>query len=255
MTVDCRLIASQASHWRSTFKTTRPLASVFLGSILGQISVFPAVRCRCDLCRLCVPHYSDSAQRGQCRLQYCTALPRRSRCTFFSQTVKKPHGQTKLAVADPEGCHSSDAPLPLRALLVWPVLLSVANYALLAVLDIAYRAVQPLFFSTPIALGGLGQPPARIGVMLATLGVGSGVFQATCFPKLIDRFGPRRLFLLGMFMFGVLYALFPVINHVAARDGVTLLVWVLVAIQLSLSVACDMAYGEHSTLSHMYPRS
>lgn len=159
------------------------------------------------------------------------------------QTVKKPRGKKH---ADPENSErpSHDAPLPLRALLVRPVLLSVANYATLSMLDISYRAIQPLFFSTPIALGGLGQTPARIGLMLATLGVINGVFQAMYFPRFIERFGPRFLFLLGMSMFGVMYLLFPLINYVAVNSGMSLLVWLLVAIQLALSMSCDMAYGK-----------
>lgn len=132
----------------------------------------------------------------------------------------------------------------MRALLTYPVLLSVANYALLAMLDIAYRAIQPLFFATPIALGGLGQPPARIGAILALFGLANGVFQATCFARLIDRWGPRHLFLLGMAMFAVLYSIFPLVNHVAREAGETTpLVWALVAFQLALTVTIDMAYG------------
>lgn len=145
---------------------------------------------------------------------------------------------------DPESFRASNAPLPLRALLTYPVMLSVAGYGLLSMLDIAYRAMQPLFFSTPIAFGGLGQTPARIGLMLSSFGVVTGVFQGLFFPKLISRYGPRRLFLLGMGMFGVLYSLFPIINHIAVRDGLTPLVWFLVTVQLLCTISCDMAYGE-----------
>ncbi|EKM58463.1 uncharacterized protein PHACADRAFT_89967 [Phanerochaete carnosa HHB-10118-sp] len=139
--------------------------------------------------------------------------------------------------------NSHDAPLPLRALLVRPVLLSVANYASLALVDIMYRAIQPLFFSTPVELGGLGLSPAHIGIMLATLGMISGVFQGFLFAKLVHRFGQRFLFLLGMFMFGIVYLMFPVINYVAVRGGLSPLVWFLVVLQLGLSIACDMTYG------------
>jgi MFS family permease len=159
------------------------------------------------------------------------------------QTVQKPRS-TKDAAADPEGFRPSDAPLPLRALLVRPVLLSVANYGLLSMLDIAYRAIQPLFFSTPIALGGLGQNPARIGVLLSSVGCVNGVIQGLFFPRLLERFGPRRLFLFGMGMFSAIYLLFPVINYVAVTQGLSPFVWVLVMVQLGLSIAIDLAYGE-----------
>lgn len=50
----------------------------------------------------------------------------------------------------------ADKPYPIHALLVPRVLIASANYASLSLMDIAYRAVQPLFFSTPIEMGGLG---------------------------------------------------------------------------------------------------
>lgn len=157
--------------------------------------------------------------------------------------MNKKHGEV-----DPEGFRTSDAPLPLRALLIYPVLLSVAGYGLLSMLDIAYRALQPLFLSTPIALGGLGQSPARIGVLLSSFGVVTGTFQGLFFPKLINRYGPRRLFLLGMGMFAVLYSMFPIINHIAVRDGLTPFVWLLVMVQLLCTISCDMAYGMFSKI-------
>lgn len=131
----------------------------------------------------------------------------------------------------------------MRALMIRPVMLSVAGYALLAMLDIAYRAIQPLFFSTPIYLGGLGQSPARIGTTLAAFGIINGTFQATYFAKLIEKLGPRIIFLIGLGMYMVLFSMFPIINGMALDGGVTPLVWFLVALQLGLSIACDMAYG------------
>ncbi|PSS05527.1 hypothetical protein PHLCEN_2v3809 [Hermanssonia centrifuga] len=131
----------------------------------------------------------------------------------------------------------------MRAMMVWPVLLSVSNYALLALLDISYRAIQPLFYSTPISFGGLGQSPARIGTVMACFGIMNGIIQALCFAKFIDRWGPKRVFVTGMAMFMALFALYPIINHVARQQGLSSVVWVLAFLQLGLSVICDMAYG------------
>ncbi|GJE96228.1 MFS general substrate transporter [Phanerochaete sordida] len=161
--------------------------------------------------------------------------------TVLKETVQKPrsHKGTAEPEDDPE---TRDAPLPLRALLVRPVLLSVANYGVLALVDIMYRAVQPLFFSTPVAAGGLGLTPARIGGMLAAVGLASGAFQVLFFARLVRRVGQRRLFLLGMAMYSVVFLIFPCIS-LAARADKTALVWLLVVTQLALSVACDMTYG------------
>ncbi|KDQ31599.1 hypothetical protein PLEOSDRAFT_156256 [Pleurotus ostreatus PC15] len=74
--------------------------------------------------------------------------------------------------------------LPLHALLIKPVLTTTASYAALALVDIAYRAVQPLFLSSPIALGGLGWPPSDIGKLLATWGILNGLFTACFFARI-----------------------------------------------------------------------
>ncbi|KAF9815816.1 hypothetical protein IEO21_04328 [Rhodonia placenta] len=138
-----------------------------------------------------------------------------------------------------------EEPTQLRRLLIRPVLLSVANYGALALLDIAYRAVQPLFLSTPVALGGLGVSPATIGAVLGAFGLLNGVFQAAFFARIVRRWGPKRVFMAGMAMFVPLFALFPVLNALARAAGgvVDRTVWTVVFVQLMLSVVMDMAYG------------
>lgn len=141
--------------------------------------------------------------------------------------------------------NSSDAStnIPIRELLTKPVLLSVSNYASLALLEIAYRAVQPLFLSTPIELGGLGLPPPTIGVILGSFGVFNGIIQLLFFAKLVGRYGPKRIFQFGMSMFLPLWILYPVMSVLAKIEGITMTVWALVFFQLALSVLMDMAYG------------
>lgn len=163
------------------------------------------------------------------------------------QTVPTRRPPPKSGFDDRESYVPPARPISMRELLTYPVLLSVSCYAILAMLDIAYRAILPLFYATPIHLGGLGQPPARIGTTLACFGIANGFFQATFFARLIETVGPRRLFLLGLGMFVFLFWMFPVISGIAQQSGATGWVWVLVGVQLSLSVACDLAYGEPYT--------
>jgi MFS family permease len=61
-------------------------------------------------------------------------------------------------------------PLPLREVLTRNVLVAGGNYALLSVLDIMFRAILPLFLSTPRELGGLGLSPPKIGSVSWFLG-------------------------------------------------------------------------------------
>lgn len=137
-----------------------------------------------------------------------------------------------------------DKPLPLRAVLTKPVIISVGNYGLLALLEIAYLAIMPLFLATPIEFGGLGQSPAIIGTIMGAFGIGNGIFQAAVFAKVVGRAGPKRLFMAGMSLFPFLFAFFPIINSVARKQGISTLVWVLIGMQLSMQVLMDCCYGK-----------
>ncbi|KAJ8593912.1 hypothetical protein M405DRAFT_930535, partial [Rhizopogon salebrosus TDB-379] len=76
-----------------------------------------------------------------------------------------------------------------------------ANYAMLSFLDISLKVLLPLFFSTPIYLGGLGFSPASIGWRLAMFGIADGIFEALFFAKIVDWLGPKRLFCVSVSCF------------------------------------------------------
>jgi hypothetical protein len=173
---------------------------------------------------------------------YHTKLARLNdlKIALIEQTVPKKPSRA----ADPESIPlPSQRPLPMRELFTYPVLLSVSCYGIIALIDSAYRAILPLFYATPVHLGGLGLTPARIGTTLACFGISNGIFQAFFFARLINAIGPRRLFIIGLAMFVGLFWMFPIINRIAQETGVTAVVWCLMAMQLSMSVACDLAYG------------
>ncbi|KAI0359917.1 MFS general substrate transporter [Trametes cingulata] len=163
---------------------------------------------------------------------------------FLRETVhKKPSTKTVRFSDDCGGAEPPCATPSLRSLLTRPVLWSITNYASLAFLEIAYRAIQPLFFSTPVELGGLGLPPSTIGIILGSFGIMDGVFQALYFAKFVEWWGQKRVFQLGMSMFIPLYLLFPLMNIIAKGSGSSAMLWALIILQLALSVVMDMAYG------------
>ncbi|KDQ59084.1 hypothetical protein JAAARDRAFT_33814 [Jaapia argillacea MUCL 33604] len=135
-------------------------------------------------------------------------------------------------------------PLPMKDLLTRPVVISVLNYCLLALVDIAYFALLPLFYATPIEFGGLGLQPWTIGYCSGAFGLTNGVLQGLFFAKFVESFGPKRVFMNGVMMFIVLFAMFPVINYTAFYGGgLTPLVWALVGLQLLITVPMDMSFG------------
>ena len=139
--------------------------------------------------------------------------------------------------------HTHEPVPPLRAILTGPVVLSISNYLWLSFLDIALRALQPLFFATPISLGGLGMSPATIGLCLGILGPLDGVVQGLLFAKILRRFGLKRLFVTSFVCFIPLTIAFPVISHLAREGGLSPAVWALILSQFMFICVTEMAYG------------
>ncbi|KAH8114022.1 hypothetical protein DFH11DRAFT_245224, partial [Phellopilus nigrolimitatus] len=137
-----------------------------------------------------------------------------------------PHSPPSLALAvsanplklDPSSPSTLTPPSqPLCSLLTRP-LLSISAYAPLSLLDIAYNALQPVFYSTPRALGGLGLEPHAIGNALAVLGLSNGVFQAFCFPRMIKAWGVRKTYLVGIASAAPVFVCFPAMSAVVRME-------------------------------------
>lgn len=120
----------------------------------------------------------------------------------------------------------------------------------------------------PVSSGGLGQPPQRIGAVLGSFGLVSGVVQLTVFPRMNKRFGSRRLFIASICGFFVVFPSFIVMHRLAlwsvakaSSPGILMMneievyreaivppvltkwVWVVLAVQLASSALIDMGYG------------
>jgi hypothetical protein len=140
----------------------------------------------------------------------------------------------------------SMADMPLRSLLIPSIVIPIANYAMLAFLDISLIALLPLFFSTPTYLGGLGFTPSSIGSWLAMFGVADGLFQAFFFAKFIDRLGPKRIFRFSVSCFAPAMTVFPIMSWlVHTRGAVDHAITVTLIGQLVLIVLWDMAFGAY----------
>ncbi|KAG1876635.1 MFS multidrug-resistance DHA1 sub-family [Suillus subalutaceus] len=129
-----------------------------------------------------------------------------------------------------------DKPVPIRALFVRRVLIATGSYASIALVDVAFRTVQPVFYATPISLGGLGLDTPAIGTILAVQGTSNGVMQILAFAKLHDIMGAKKLWLFAMTCALPMIALFPI-------SGVVQSIWYLVALQIALTSCTNFAYG------------
>lgn len=151
--------------------------------------------------------------------------------------------RTNLDISQGESSDSlrkdTQKPPPLRSVLTKPVLLSIANYAMLALLEVAIMALIPLVWSTSVEFGGLDFEPALIGLWMSVYGCMNGLFLFTVFPRVIGRFGLRRVLITCITFYAVVVIMFPLENLVLlhATGGSTMAVWPLIFLQLlSLSV-------------------
>ncbi|KAJ7284947.1 major facilitator superfamily domain-containing protein [Mycena rebaudengoi] len=140
-------------------------------------------------------------------------------------------------------CRALSRPLPLREMFTFPVVISICNYVSQAFLDIALRALVPLFLAMPIEIGGLGLAPDKIGLILGAQGAAVGTFQVFFCAKIIRRLGDRGAFLSGVLAFLPVWLLFPVISTIAKGSGLSCMVWILLGCLLALSALVDTAYG------------
>ena len=138
----------------------------------------------------------------------------------------------------------AEKPLPLRSLLTRPVVISIGNFAMLALLDMVSLVLIPLIWSTSVKFGGLGLSPVSIGLYMSIYGCVGGICQFAFSPYAIRRFGPRRVFIAAIAASAVVYAMFPLQNFVLRHivRGASVTVWLLIFLQLSAMSINNMGY-------------
>lgn len=141
--------------------------------------------------------------------------------------------------------NESDKLLPLRSVLTKQVVITVTNYAMLALLNAAAMSYVPLVWSTPVEYGGLSLSPASIGVGLSVYGSMGGFFQVSLFSHFVSRFGLRRVFLCCIISCAIIYTLFPFENlAMVVGGGPNVVVWLLIVLQMFSLCVFDMGYSE-----------
>jgi len=140
--------------------------------------------------------------------------------------------------------HLQDKPLPLHKLLTYPVILSVANYLVLAFLDISAGALLPLFLTMPLDIGGLNFSSSTIGYIIGSLGMVEATFQTFFFSRIVRRWGERKTFVAAMSTCIPIFLIFPLINFIARGWGqLSLGVWILIGVLLSLLMFFNLAFS------------
>lgn len=151
-----------------------------------------------------------------------------------------PSNNALISSAEASSNEVSLRPLPLRASLTPRVLTVTASYVAMAVFYMAFNSILPLFYATPIELGGLSLDPPLIGAILSVSGIAHGAFQLLFYARLHDHFGAGAIHTTGVSSGIPIVILFPVINALARVQGMSLAVWLCVAAQHVLTTSLMM---------------
>jgi MFS family permease len=138
----------------------------------------------------------------------------------------------------------------LRELLIYPVLISVSNYVVLAFLSIAFGALFPLFLAMPLEIGGLHLEPRSIGFIIGAYGAGGAIFQALFFARIVRHFGERKVFITAISTYPPIFVILPMVNFCARHFGRdSILVWSLIGLLVCTLAFNDIAFGTSFTCS------
>ena len=125
----------------------------------------------------------------------------------------------------------------------YSVMIPISNYGTLALVEIGFFTLLPLFYSSPIEIGGLGFPPSVIGAYLAVFGLVNGAAQALFTARLIEWLGPKRLLSFAVLCFYPLILIFPIMTAIAtAQQRVGPVIWMLLTLQFIFMVLMDLSY-------------
>lgn len=129
-------------------------------------------------------------------------------------------------------------------------MIPVANFGTLALVELAVYVLLPLFYSSPIEIGGLGFDPPIIGTYMGIFGITNGVIQVLFAARIIEWLGPKLLFCWAVLWFYPLILIFPIMSAVVAAEAkVGPITWILIAIQLLLMALMELSYSEFEQLS------
>lgn len=172
--------------------------------------------------------------------------------TLPSKTGTKTHPERPTMEIDDDAPVNDEQPIPISTLLTTSsVMIPISNYGTLALVEIGFLVFIPLFYSSPIEIGGLGFPPSIIGTCFAIFGIANGLIQALFTPAVIRWIGPKRLFCWAVLWYYPLILIFPIMSTIVTAQGkVGPVIWMLLILQLIFMILLDMSYsGFHHHLA------
>jgi len=149
----------------------------------------------------------------------------------------------------PPSSHPATVAPPLKTVITAPVIAAVLNYSLLALCEIVFLAILPIFLaSAPLSL-----TPRTIGMLMGGMGIFDGTFQVLFTGALVERLGAKRMYQVSICAYFPLWALFPIAVSMAAADSYSWRVYFLACIGVMLATVTNICFSKHSNLQMSPP--
>lgn len=114
-------------------------------------------------------------------------------------------------------------------------------YSHVMVLAFSFTAILPVFYFTPVSLGGFGFSPAQISLFMAIGGLSQSLWLLVVFPWLQLRIGTAGVMKLCATAYPIFFTFLPLCN-IFLRLGWTTLFWVLGPVLLVLGSGVAMSF-------------
>ncbi|KAH0842364.1 hypothetical protein FOPE_07479 [Fonsecaea pedrosoi] len=114
-------------------------------------------------------------------------------------------------------------------------------YAHIMLLAFSYTAIVPVFFFTPVDLGGFGFSPFLISVFMGLGGLSQSLWLLIVFPWLQARWGTKSVLVLCATAYPIFFALYPVCN-LFLRYHMTAVFWTIAPIALAFGSGVAMSF-------------
>ncbi|KAG0702476.1 major facilitator superfamily domain-containing protein [Suillus ampliporus] len=131
-----------------------------------------------------------------------------------------------------------------RSILIPRVIIPVLHYGLLCFVDQCMVVLIPLMYSTSRSFGGLGFSSNTIGLVMSAWSMLNGTVHVYAFPRLLRRFGPKRVYITSFAFFLIAFASYPLMSYMAQRQ-MEAGMWLILCVQL---VAYLIAWNTYSCI-------
>ena len=134
----------------------------------------------------------------------------------------------------------------LTLLTTYSVMIPVINNGVMSLMGTSFNILLPLFYQSSIGVGGLGLPPHIVGSFWAASSIVESCVQALFAPKLVARFGAKRVLCWAVLWMYPMILLSPIMSAVATGQGrAGPMIWILLVTQLMCQVIMDLSFSAY----------